>query len=66
MPRATWKKKRLIGPEEELAGKVTEDILVGEVCAPQSFFAFCTICVSRSPSMSVLICTQTGKWSESW
>jgi len=26
-----WKKKRLIEPEEEIAGKVTEDILVGEV-----------------------------------
>ena len=29
--KGDWKKKRLIEPEEELAGKVTEDILVGEV-----------------------------------
>lgn len=26
-----WKKKRPIEPEEEIAGTVTEDILVGEV-----------------------------------
>jgi Na+-driven multidrug efflux pump len=29
--KGDWKKKRLIEPEDELAGKVTEDILVGEV-----------------------------------
>jgi putative MATE family efflux protein len=29
--KGDWKKKRLIEPEEELTGKVTEDILVGEV-----------------------------------
>jgi Na+-driven multidrug efflux pump len=29
--KGDWKKKRLIESEEELAGKVTEDILVGEV-----------------------------------
>ena len=28
--KGDWKKKRLIEPEEELAGKVTEEILVGE------------------------------------